>query len=387
MTHTGTRWQTLPALLLLPIAAVTGASEYSLEYSVEARYEYDDNVRLRADNEIDVSAGRLILPATLTRRTERLDASLMGELSFSEFNEQGYNSDDQNLQGVATYQLERGLVEGNAGYKRTSTLDSEFTDTGRIGLFATRKEIASAGASGHHMITERNGFSAGFDYSQVDYDSPEYQNYDYVSGYAGWLHQWSERTQLLVQGYGYRYQNDVREKVESDGLGGQLGFKSDFSEQLSASLLAGWVATDTTYSSRLPATPDDDSDGNLLVDGSLTYKQERYRIKATLRSGSTPSGNGFVRITDQLDLSYRYQWSDRTRLSLVLIAGQSSALDNDIDNDRDYARLRTRVDYQFSRQWYIAGTYTYSYQKRERESGTAVYLSLIFQPEKSVWSR
>ena len=38
-----------------------------------------------------------------------------------------------------------------------------------------------------------------------------------------------------------------------------------------------------------------------------------------------------------------------------------------------------------------AGTYTYSYQKRERESGTAdsnaVYLSLIFQPEKSVWSR
>ena len=241
------------------------------------------------------------------------------------------------------------------------------------------------------MITETNGISAGADYSQVDYDGPEYQDYDYVSGHVGWLHQWTEQTQLLVQGYGYRYENDATEEVESDGLGGQLGFKSDFTEQLSIGLLAGWIATDTSYSSRLPGTPDDDSDGSLLVDASLIYTQERYRVKAEFSSGPTPSGNGFARTTDQLDVSYRYQWTERSRLSLALIAGQSSALDSAIDNDRDYARLRVRMDYRISRQWYVAGSYSYSYQDRERDSGTAdsnaVYLSLIFQPETAFWSR
>ena len=73
------------------------------------------------------------------------------------------------------------------------------------------------------------------------------------------------------------------------------------------------------------------------------------------------------------------------------MAGTSTATDNRINNDRDYARARLRVDYRFSPSWYVAGTYTYSYQDRDRAQGTAnsnaVYLSLIFHPEKNVWSR
>ncbi len=75
------------------------ANEYSFEYGVEAGYEYNDNVRLTPEDELDISGGRLAIPATLTSRSERLNAQLIGELLFSRFDEDAWDSDDQNSEG------------------------------------------------------------------------------------------------------------------------------------------------------------------------------------------------------------------------------------------------------------------------------------------------
>ena len=379
-------------LLTLPFAVSSQANEYSLDYKVEAGYEYDDNVGLRAENEIDVSGGKISLPATLAMRSERLETSLMGEVASAKYDDSGYNSDDQNLQGKAAYELERGNVAGYAGFKRDSTRDSEFLDTGVVGLSATRVETATVGGSGDYLFTEKNGIIAGADYRDVDYDSPLKVDNDFLSGHAGWTHQWSQRTRLRLQGYANRYENDAQLKVKSDSLGVQAGFDSTWSEQLSVSLLAGWVSVDTDYSTNLPIAPqDDDNNDGYLLNGSLNYRQERYTVAAKIKRELTPSGNGYLRVTNQLDLTYKYSVSERSHFELGLVGGQSSALDSRIDNDRDYARARLRLDYRFSRSWYVAGTYIFSYQDQDRADGDAdsnqINLSLIFHPEKNVWSR
>lgn len=387
-------------LSLLAVASLTTAfpgsiqaREYSFEYNVEGGYEYNDNIGMRPNDEIDVSGGIVTAPATLTMRSERSESSLMGELTSAKFDDSDFDSNDQNLQGKTSYQLERGELAGYAGYKRDSTRTSEFLDTGIVGFRATRVDDATAGVSGDYMLTEKNGVVIGADYSDLNYDSPLLQDYDYVSGYAGWQHQWTERTRLRLQGIANRYENDANIKVTSDSLGAQVGFDSSISESLTASLLAGWVNVDTDYSTNSSTTrPNDDSSDVFQMKGSLNYRQERYDLSATIRSGTRPSGDGTLNKNNQLNVNYRYHVSERSRLDLGLVAGTNSSLDNSgIDSDRDYARTRVRIDYRISQSWYVAGTYQFSYQDRDNEDGHAnsnqINVSLIFQPQKYIWSR
>jgi hypothetical protein len=393
ITSTPKHYLAAALVLLLPCAVTSQADEYSLDYSVNGGYEFNDNVNLIHDDEVDISGAKVSLPATLAVRNERLDASVMGEVASSKFNESDYDSNDQNLQAKASYKLQRGTVAGKAGFKRDSTRTSEFLDTGVVGVSAVRRESATVGGSADYMLTEKNGLIAGIDYADVTYDGNRFTDYNYTSGYAGWQNQWSERSRLRLQAYGNRYENDGSViEVSSDSLGVQAGIDSTLSEQLSLSLLAGWVSVDTEYSTDLPIAPpaDDDSNGYLL-NASLDYQQPRYTLSAKIKSDLTPSGDGYLRQTSQLDLSYRYDVSERSRFELALVGGTSKALDSRINNDRYYARARLRLDYRVSPSWYVAGTYTYSYQDRDRAQGTAdsnaVYLSLIFHPEKNVWSR
>ena len=371
------------------------ANEYSLDYSVEGGYEYNDNVGMRAEDQIDISGGKITVPATLTMRSERLESSLMGELTSAKYDDSGFNSDDQNLQGNTRYQLERGEVAGYAGYKRDSTRTSEFLDTGIVGLRAARVDNATVGGSGDYMFTENNGIVIGADYSDLNYDSPLLDNYDYISGYTGWQHQWTERTRLRLQGIANRYENDANVQVTSDSLGAQIGFDSQFSEQLSVFLLAGWVNVDTDYSTNSTvASPEGYSSDVFQMNGSLNYQQERYRLTAAARSGTRPSGSGNLVKTDQLDLTYRYDVSEHSRFELGLVGGRNRSLNSSINtnrDDRDFARVRLRLDYRISQSWYVAGAYVFSYEDRERADGQAdsnqINISLIFQPVKSVWSR
>ena len=380
------------SLLTLPLAATSQAKEYSFDYHVKGRYTYNDNVNMAPNSGIDIAGIKLNLPATLTMRSERLATSLMGEVATSKYEIDGYNSDDQNLQGNTTYQLERGSVTGQAGFKRYSTRDSAFLDTGVVGFSASRVEAATAGGNGQYMFTEKNGVTASVNYRQTNYDSPRFRDNEFISGYSGWLHQWSERTQLRLQGSAARFENDAQLGVVSTSYGVQAGFDSMLSEQLQVSLLAGWTTVDSDYDTNSSiAAPDEDNTSGYVVDGSLDYQQERYTLEAKLKRSARPSGDGYLVVANRLEMSYRYDVSERSLFTLRLIGGSNGAVDSRINNDRKFALARVSMDYHLSRAWYVGGGYTFKYQDRDRSSGTAtsnaVYLSLTLDPEKYIWSR
>ena len=82
---------------------------------------------------------------------------------------------------------------------------------------------------------------------------PLLPDYTYASGCGGWLHPAGRNAPQQPAAYANNYENDGnRSEVSSDGLGAQAGFDSDLSEQLTLSMLGGWVSIDTNYSSGQP---------------------------------------------------------------------------------------------------------------------------------------
>lgn len=366
------------------------AAEYSFGYEIDAGYEYNNNVRLTPEDELDISGGQLSVPLTFTRATERLRSELTGDLTFSKYNESEWDSNDQRFEGSTEYTMERGDLDGYVSYIRDSTRTSEFDDTGLVGIDASRREAVQVGGSVSNLFTEKNGVTAGLDYRAVDYDAPQLDDFDYSSGYIGWLHRWSEMTRLRLQLYGSWFENDNNDltDVESDTLGVQAGFDSDLSESFYTSLLVGWATVDTDYSS--PEIDDDESD-TLLVQGLLRYSAERYQLTARLSSEPSPTGSGTLYARNRLDLDYVYQLTERSQFELGLTGGEQTAVDDRIENDRDYYQGKVGLSYQFAEHWFISGRYRYQFQDREQEDGDAdsheVLLSVIFRPNAWVWSR
>lgn len=379
-------------ITVLTLPSVVDAAEYSLQYGVNANYEYNDNVNLNPDP-IEVSGGFVALPLTFRRRDARLDASLEAEASFYRYDVQEYDSDNQNLQGRLAYELKRGEWDLYAGYLRDSTRDSEFLDTGIVGPSASRRETASTGGSFSNLLTKRNGVVAGMDYRDTTYEADRFNDFEFVSGYAGWLHQLTPITQLRVQAYGNRFETDGGlVDVSSDGLGAQAGIETSLTKRLSLSLLAGWLTVETDYSAGAGiAVPPPEDDDSFLLDARLTYPGERSRWEMRLSSQPAPSGFGFLLNTDRLDLDYRFRVTKRVNLVANANVGRQEAQDVRLNQDRDFARGSVRLDYRVGRAWYLAGRYQYSWQDAEFFDGTAdasaIYLTLRYEPVAKIWSR
>jgi predicted porin len=380
--------------------APTLALEYSLEYGVTAGYESNDNVALEPEQETSIVGGSVSIPVILGIRSERLEATLSNEFVSSRFDDESYDSDDDYLGGRVVYLFEKSKLEGYANYAQESTRTSEFLDTGVVGNKSTGVDSVGVGGEASHSFTEINGIIGGIDYSEVDYQSELYQDYKFISGSLGWTHRRSERMRLRLQGYGNRYEDAAEAAVatSTDGAGIQLGFDYNVTGRIDAQLLMGWVWVDTRYDTTPPESaesPEDNRDNKAMLTGSLSYTGERYQLIAHARSSPTPSGDGNLQFTQEIDLGYSYDLNEYASLGIGLLAGQSQAADNRIDQNRDYARAQVGLEYRLSTSWSVAASYQYSFQNQDgsedqlsgNASSNAVFLSLVYQPSKTVWSR
>lgn len=368
------------------------AAEYVLGYQVESGFEYNDNVRLSSEDEVDISGLVLSPSATLSRNTERLESDLALKLDFNKYDEQDYDTDGQDLKADFKYFLERGELNLNTGFKRDSTRTSELEDTGLVGNKSVRKETAVLGLSGFQMVSERNGVNAGINISDVSYESQSLIDYSFYSGFVGWLYQWSSQTKLRVQGYANYYENEASFRTESDGYGLQLGLDSQLSERLEVSFLGGSSHIKTDYeASLIPGGKTSDKADTYILEANLKYFDERNSVSFIAKSATNPSGNGYVNKSDSIGVNYSYMFSEKSRFNLGLSAGQIKALDDGIDADRDYARGQLRIDRQFAQNWLVAARYTYTWQDNQGSlsdaDSNALYLSLIYKPVQKVWSR
>ena len=193
---------------LLSLPETGFATQYSLEYGVDTRYRYDDNVGLRPDDEIDVNGAIVSLPAKLTIAEERYNAYVDSKLTTSKYDESGYNSDDQMLNLGGEYGLERGLVTGMIGIDRSSTLETAFLDTGVVGATANRVEAYYANANTSYYLSPKYNFVAGASYRETDYDTNRFVDNQYAVLSLGIANQYTEKTSIIVQANANRFENE-----------------------------------------------------------------------------------------------------------------------------------------------------------------------------------
>lgn len=382
------------ALAGLCLATAGEAREYQFDYGVDSRTSYRDNVNFRPDDGIDITGVRVALPATFSARDERSDLTVDGEVSTSKYDESSYDSDDQLLGGVYTYNTERNTYAVNSRLVRASTRDTAFLDDGQVGLSATRVERFTAGGSAKRQLSATDSLSATLDYRYTEYDNPRFVDGEFVTGSIGYGHSWSQRLSLLGVVSSDYYRNDAVIEVETVGYGLQGGFNFEASEQLQVSLLAGWLFSTTEYSTNtnLPEPDDGDGDENgYLIDSSIDYTRERDRLSGSLVSSTRESSQGLLQQSTRLEVEYVYQLSEYTRLSLGALGGLDGALDSRINNDRDYAKGSISIDHRVSREWRVYARYQYRWQDRERQSGeaddNAFQIGFSWDPEALIWSR
>ena len=197
---------------------------------------------------------------------------------------------------------------------------------------------------------------------------------------------------MQLRGTASRYENDANLQVTSDSLGLQVGFSSVLTEQLDISFLGGWTNFTTNYSSKTGAqTPSDSNGGGYVVNGVLNYRTQRYTLLTRVSRRSTPSSNGYLLISNTLELAYEYAISERTEFSLEMQGGDSNALDERINNDRIFGQAEFSLSYRLSSFWAIGGSYRLRYQDKESQDdavySNTVYFNVSYDPSPLLWSR
>ncbi|MEL7043658.1 MAG: hypothetical protein AAGL66_01370, partial [Pseudomonadota bacterium] len=310
-------------------------------------------------------------------------------VELSRFDQSEYDSDDQRLEGRARYKLERGNIQGYGLINRDTTRDSEFLDTGIVGLSASRREAFETGGEWDYLFTERHGLLAKIDYTDVSFEAERLQDFEFAEADLGWIFQASDRFRWELAAHANRIETDEFFNNLSEGVGFKAGLRAETSERSRLKLLAGWISVDTEYDPEFNPNLSDTTTETYLIDANYRYEGERYDLTAAWISAPLPSGNGGFQTTDQLTLRYRYKLAERSRLIFDLVGGRRAILDERINNDRDYARAGVRVEFGLSESLVLSGRYIYSRQDRENTPGTAtsneVRLSLVYRPRASVW--
>lgn len=372
------------------IHSVAMADEYSAGYSVDLSSEYDDNIKLTTSDERTLHGFTVAPEFYIASESERLETSLNTRFDFSRFNISGYNSDDQYLKGDLAYKFERAQVGLNAGFTRDTTRTSETLDTGRVADSAIRKESVSLGGSWGYQLSEIDSLQASISQRRLDYASDSYTDSTSNSGSMAWLHSASERTLLRVMFYLSEFEGESTAEIESDSYGVQFGVDQKLSEQLEFSVLAGSAHVETHYGVGGLFSSDNTSD-TYLVDSSLTYRAPRYSVSLGLSRQTSPSGDGYLIAYDRLRLNYNYRVTERSNLYSSLLYQQSDALDDRINNNRDYSALSVGYGYSLTEEWKLSTRYNFEHQEREAVAGEAeshgATVSLTYEPQASSWSR
>lgn len=383
---------TVGATTLIVFSLEADATQYSLEYGVETRYRYNDNVGLRPDDEVDVHGVQMSLPAKLTLADERYEFSADGEIASSKYDESGYNSDDQKLDLRGEYKFERGTLNANMGIDRDSTTQTAFLDNGVVGATADRVERYNAGTVGLYSLSQKYTAFTGLYYFENDYDTPRLVDNETAGGYVGLSSQYTEQTTLQLRANFSRFENGARLAVESDTVGFEAGFTTLYTERLTLSFLGGYNQVDTEYSADAGFEAPEDSDtSGWVVNTGVEYAGERSSIEGSFVRRETASADGFLIVSNQLKIDYRYNLTERSQIILEVIGGTSGALDEDFNNDRDYVSGSIRSRYRLTESWFLTGNYTYRYQDRERDPGDAVSnsvnIGILYKPNSLSWSR
>ena len=395
------------------MAAVAGdacAAEWSIEPSVSARGEYDDNIRLTAAPHPTVW-GLIVSPA-VNFNAETENAKLTGGLAVNVnryFGEEGLDTTDHYLTLQGSYRRERDLVGATVQSIGDSTLVSELLETGVVEARRQRRRL-TANPTWTHALDETTALTAAFAFSNVDYRDTRGTNLiDYTDQTAtlGMNRRIGERGLATVTAYYDRYQTRPDDYTAGTyGVQGQYDY--DFSETFRGTLGAGVRRTRSSVSSQalvcqgpilfgfcfgtieVAVFVRDESITGYTALAAVDRRWQADRLVANLSRQVNPTGIGALVQTDRAGATWTHQWSPTVTSTLEAAAYRSRYLGSHVAaSDSDFYRLKSSVTWRLSEWWSVMGGYSFSrvtYQSNPAKAmGNLAYVTVAYTwPKLSV---
>ena len=350
----------LSFLLILAIVLVAAqgvmAADNQLITSVALIHDYNDNIRLNADNPLSDTITTVAPKLELVRHAEKYTVRADGKVAFYRYQDYDvFDDTDQWYNGsLALTPTERWRLGAEAHVSEDNRPDRDIEETGLV-LSSVQRRRISAGTSAFYTVDEMLGGGLVLEFNRENFDDPETSDRkDYHARLAltrsldAWLARTTGRLNL-----GYSHYEFEREYERSGALG-PLAVTTeidDRSEVDSYSLTAG---SETALTETV----------NLLVDLGGRYARSQRELQlartyappliteAPTSSDETYDSYGFV---GSLTFTYR---GERSTCDLLLshdlqpVSGDNSTANRTTARLSGSLRLLERLHANLFFQWY-----------------------------------
>lgn len=375
------RLLTAVSLVIVSCPVHTFGAEDKIEPSLEAKGEYNDNIFLTGNNEMDDFISTLKPGILLSRTTERLGASLKGYLSlitYSDNNE--LNAVDHDYTGDFSFlPTETTKVKASANYLKDSRPDRDILTTGEV-LDSSIRERERYDLSGEWNITEISGLGVNYGYYEDDYDDLGTSSYYAHFAGLGYTRNLSRYFANTTGRLNFNYGKYEFNTSSVDNYVFSVGFDRDLSEIWQFSLAAGPRLTRTEFDS---AALSPEEDWGVTGQATLRYNGETSWVDFNAShevSASSGSSGTVERTTFRVNMSRRFTEELRAGMWVHYIRNKT---DSDISvlrvNEHNY-RIHPRLTYNFTRDFLAELSYAFTFiddkdDNLERERNT-VFLRL-----------
>lgn len=342
-------------LLLADHWSSAAAADSQLITSVAAIYEYNDNIRLNAENELSDSIYTVSPKIELVREAERLTLRVDGTAEFYDYQEYDQFDDiDQWYNAAMDYRpTERWQIGLDGHASVDSQPDRDISETGLVLSNVQRKRL-NAAASTRYALSEiiSGGLSVAF--NRENFDDPQTsdrKDYHAALSLTRNLEEWLVRTSGSVRMAYSRYEFERSfTRIRNQGA---VTVNDSVDQTNSVDVYALTVGTQSALTERFTFTVDaggryshsqSDSTSLLTFDPPLPPLASRQEESA--------DSWGFV---GSMGLDYR---GERSRLSLLLsqdlqpVSGENSTANRTTVRLSGSVRLLEKLNARLAAQWY-----------------------------------
>ncbi len=361
----------LPALLItLGAHSPARGLEWTFGPSLEARGEYNDNIRLTTTATHDAVWMATVVPR-LRMEGEAESSELRGDFRYEPRRYSGGGDLDSdnffaNIDGVVKSEFDEWGLD--AAYRRDSTIQSELLDTGITDVSKVRWQKSIA-PSWRHVFSEFLSSELGYSFAGVSYENGlEAGLFDYsintfnasISRLAG------EFDYLRLNLYYSAFDAPlVNSKYGDRGL--LLGFSHIYSDYYRFDASGG--VRRTKFSN---AISENESSTGFIGEISLTRVLELSSAQVTLGRKIDPSGSGTLMQRDSLVLSMTRRFTAMVNGSLALGIYRNKSLEQNFTRlDRSYFFMTPSLTWRVAEDWSLRLFYRYQYSKYDEARDAA----------------
>lgn len=355
------------------------ASEWFVEPSASLRTEFDDNIRLLANNKTDAYGFIAGLTANSGLRSELYNIAVKTGVDIYEYWGQN-NLDRQNFNFSLNSDYlwtEKNRLALNIDYVRDTSLTSELLTTGNLGVNQVGRQSFSIAPSWSYSLSDTQSIKAGYVHQDVSYEKnsvTSLTSYLIDSVDLTYSHQWNPAWQYFATLGAYRY-DLVDAPTTIDNFSANVGADFKYSETLSFNFMLGARETESQFGAaltpqqqalydylKIPSATKSSSLGSLFSVG-MKKQFEVASLNLIYSRNTSPTGGGVVLETDSFNGNYEHRLTEQFKAQLSTeISLNSSTTSATTTYNRDYYGVEPKLIWNVNRQTDMVLGYRYRTQ-------------------------